>query len=81
MLLLGQSVLERFGTWSMDNQRRMLVLGPVPTLNASGSLTRKLIVALEVQQTLARLRQRQAEQERAEQAGPGTRNRWSVPSN
>ena len=27
-LLLGQSVLERLGTWSMDSQRRMLVLGP-----------------------------------------------------
>jgi hypothetical protein len=27
-MLLGQSVLERLGTWSMDSQRRLLVLGP-----------------------------------------------------
>src|SRR5262249_22455094 len=27
--LLGQSVLEKLGTWSMDSQRRVLVLGPL----------------------------------------------------
>ena len=67
MLLLGQSVLERFGTWSMDNQRRMLVLGPVPTLNERVA-NKETMAALEVQQKLAQLRQRQAEQERAEPA-------------
>jgi Flp pilus assembly protein TadD len=66
MLLLGQSVLERFGTWSMDNQRRMLVLGPVPTLNERVA-NKETRVALEAQQTVAQLRQRQVEQERAEQ--------------
>jgi hypothetical protein len=28
-LLLGQSVLEKVGTWSMDSQRRVLALGPL----------------------------------------------------
>lgn len=26
--LLGQSFLSRFGTWTLDNNRHMLVLGP-----------------------------------------------------
>jgi hypothetical protein len=30
VLLLGQSVLERLGPWSMDSQRRVLALGPRP---------------------------------------------------
>ena len=30
-LLLGQSVLEKLGTWSMDSQRRVLALGPLQT--------------------------------------------------
>jgi len=30
-LLLGQSLLEKLGTWSMDSQRRVLVLGPLAT--------------------------------------------------
>jgi Flp pilus assembly protein TadD len=68
MLLLGQSVLERFGTWSMDNQRRMLVLGPVPTLNERFANKETMPTLEEVQQRLARLRQRQVEQERVEQA-------------
>jgi hypothetical protein len=30
-LLLGQSVIEKLGTWSMDSQRRVLALGPLQT--------------------------------------------------
>ena len=30
-LLLGQSVLKKLGTWSMDSQRRVLALGPLQT--------------------------------------------------
>jgi clan AA aspartic protease (TIGR02281 family) len=33
-LLLGQSFLTRLGTWSMDNQRHVLVLGPPSIQNA-----------------------------------------------
>jgi outer membrane biosynthesis protein TonB len=29
-LLLGQSFLSRFNTWSIDNQRQALILGPPP---------------------------------------------------
>lgn len=36
-LLLGQSMLERLGTWSMDSQRRVLALGPRPFRDGPGA--------------------------------------------